>query len=127
MPQYRHWKNTACNTSALVYAYDGPDAEADGDDAAIELAAERVQTGATTYHKNIVWHVRLYVNGVCVHEFAESHPDEVPTETKEDARGFASRWVRVHPRPLTALGVTIPPVGVDPAGAQGAQTTPHSN
>lgn len=113
MSQYRHWSNTATDAETIRYTYDGPEAVADGDDAAIALVAERAQTGPTTYHEHIEWHVRLYLDGGCVHDFAESHPDEMPAQTKEAARRFASRWARIHPRPLAAVGVTTPPVRGD--------------
>lgn len=128
MPKYRHWSNTACDGERVAYTYDGPDTTAVGDDATIELVAERTTTGPTNYHGYIEWHIRLTVNGTCAHDFAESHPDDVPAGSKQTARHFAARWARLHPRPLTSLGVTTmptpAPAGACPDGAGTPDTQP---
>lgn len=125
MSQYRYWSNVQSDGVTIRYAYDGPEDDADAA-ADIELVAERVQNGPTQYYGYIEWHVRLRVDGECVHDFAESDPEAIPAGSKADARAFASRWVMLHPRPLSAVGMDTNPAGSDTTTITDASTASNA-
>ena len=107
---YRHWTPTTDDPNRLEYTHDGETADTAGAD--VRLRADR--DPPTGVGNACCWHLTLVVDGVTVHDFAESHGDDAdpdatpgpavtfPATNKAAARKFASWWARVTPAPVAA-------------------------